>query len=100
MDITVMILTFNEAPNIRRTLEKLSWAGDILVIDSGSTDGTLDILREHANVRVLTRVFDTFANQCNYGLEHVQTEWVLSAHAPGRSCTGACADGMGSVTRC
>ncbi len=81
MDITVMILTFNEAPNIRRTLEKLTWAGDIVVIDSGSTDGTLDILREHANVRVLTRVFDTFANQCNYGLEHVRTEWVLSLDA-------------------
>lgn len=81
MDITVMILTFNEAPNIRRTLEKLSWAGEVVVIDSGSTDGTLDILREHANVRIFTRAFDTFANQCNYGLEQVRTEWVLSLDA-------------------
>lgn len=76
-----MILTFNEEPNIRRTLEKLSWAGDIVVIDSGSTDGTLDILLEHANVRVFTRAFDSFANQCNYGLEQVRTEWVLSLDA-------------------
>lgn len=81
MDITVMILTFNEEPNIRRTLEKLSWAGEVVVIDSGSTDGTLDILREHANVRIFTRAFDTFAKQCNYGLEQVRTEWVLSLDA-------------------
>jgi len=81
MDITVMILTFNEAPNIRRTLAELSWASVIVVVDSGSTDGTLDILREHPSVRLFTRVFDTFANQCNFGLEQVQTEWVLSLDA-------------------
>src|SRR5689334_1363822 len=80
--ITPLILTFNEAPNIGRTLEKLSWAREILLIDSGSTDETLEITRSaHPRVRVVTRPFDTFAGQCNFGLGQITTEWVLSMDA-------------------
>ena len=81
MGITAMILTFNEAPNIQRTLEKLAWAADIVVVDSGSTDGTLEILKSFPRVRVFTRRFDSFAAQCNYGLQQVRTDWVLSLDA-------------------
>jgi glycosyltransferase involved in cell wall biosynthesis len=81
MTITPMILTFNEAPNIARTLEKLAWAGEILVVDSGSTDGTLEIVQANPRVRVVHRAFDSFAAQCNFGLDHVRTEWVLSLDA-------------------
>jgi len=80
-DITVMILTYNEEPNIRRTLEKLAWARDIVVVDSGSTDATLEIVKGFPQARVVTRRFDSFARQCNYGLEQVRTEWVLSLDA-------------------
>lgn len=79
--VTPMILTFNEAPNIGRTLEKLAWAADIVVVDSGSTDGTLDILSAHPAVRVVHRRFDDFASQCNFGLQQVRTEWALSLDA-------------------
>ena len=44
-DSTPLILTFNEAPNLRRTLEKLKWAKQIVVLDSFSTDETLEIAR-------------------------------------------------------
>jgi glycosyltransferase involved in cell wall biosynthesis len=80
-DITVLILTFNEAPNIGRTLSKLAWANQVLVIDSGSTDATLDIIRDYPNVEVLRRPFDDFASQCNFGLSKIDTEWVLSLDA-------------------
>lgn len=80
-DVTPLILTYDEAPNIRRTLEPLDWAKEIIVVDSGSTDGTLDILSEYANVRVVQREFDTFAEQCNFGLEQIATPWVLSLDA-------------------
>ena len=79
--ITPLILTYNEAPNIDRTLSKLRWAKKIVVIDSYSTDGTLDIIKSYPQVEVFYRKFDTFAHQCNYGLEQITSEWVLSIDA-------------------
>lgn len=81
LDITPLILTFNEAPNLRRTLDKLTWAAEILVVDSFSTDETLAIAGLFPQVRVVQRSFDTFANQCNFALGLVTTEWVLSLDA-------------------
>lgn len=80
-EITPLILTFNEAPNLRRTLEKLAWAKEILVLDSFSTDETLDIARSFGQVRIVQRKFDTFAGQCNFGLQQIATPWVLSLDA-------------------
>ena len=79
--VTPLILTFNEAPNIDRTLQRLTWAKRIVVIDSYSTDETLEILQSYPQVEIFQRGFDTFATQCNYGLEQVKTEWVLSLDA-------------------
>lgn len=79
--ITPLILTYNEAPNIERTLNRLRWARQIVVIDSFSTDETLELLKGYPQVRVYQRVFDTAANQDNYGLDQVTTEWVLSLDA-------------------
>jgi glycosyltransferase involved in cell wall biosynthesis len=79
--ITPLVLTFNEAPNIRRTLEKLAWAQNILVLDSFSTDETPGIVRSFPQARVVQRPFDSFARQCNFGLEQITTEWVLSLDA-------------------
>ena len=79
--ITGLILTYNEAPNIRRTLEKLAWLGRIIVVDSFSTDDTLRIARDFPQVTVLQRKFDDFANQCNFGLDQCQSDWVLSMDA-------------------
>jgi glycosyltransferase involved in cell wall biosynthesis len=80
-EITPMILTFNEEANIGRTLEKLTWAKRILIVDSGSTDHTLEIAKQYAQVVVIRRQFDTAAPQCNFGLKHIDTEWVLSMDA-------------------
>ncbi|BAZ47926.1 family 2 glycosyl transferase [Nostoc sp. NIES-4103] len=80
-DITPLILTYNEAPNIRRTLESLTWAKSIVVIDSFSTDETLEILYSYPQIQVFQRKFDSFAAQCNYGLEKITSEWVLSLDA-------------------
>ena len=80
-DITPLILTYNEEENIDRTLSKLTWASQILIIDSYSTDRTLDIIRKYPQARVLERQFDTHTNQWNYGLDQVTTEWILSLDA-------------------
>ena len=79
--ITPLILTYNEAPNIERALRQLTWAKRIVVIDSYSTDETLQILHSFSQVQVYQREFDTFASQCNYGLRQITTEWVLSLDA-------------------
>lgn len=80
-EITPLILTYNEAPNIDRTLQKLTWAKEIIVVDSGSEDATLEILQRYAQVKVFQRKFDTHANQWNFGLQHIHSPWVLSLDA-------------------
>lgn len=79
--ITPLILTYNEEPNIDRTLSKLTWAREIIVIDSFSTDKTLEILKSYPNVKFYQRKFDTHAQQWNYGLEQINSQWVLSMDA-------------------
>src|SRR5262245_262247 len=80
-ELTALILTFNEAPNVERTLAAVAWAKEILIIDSGSTDETLALVARYPNARVVTRKFDTFADQCNFGLTEARTRWVLSLDA-------------------
>ncbi|MBD2201168.1 glycosyltransferase family 2 protein [Calothrix sp. FACHB-1219] len=80
-EITPLILTYNEAANINNNLQHLTWAKKIIVIDSYSIDETLEILESYPQVQVYQRKFDSFASQCNYGLEKITSEWVLSLDA-------------------
>ena len=79
--LTALVLTYNEEPNIQRCLARLEWIHEILVVDSGSTDGTIAIAKTFPNVRILHRVFDNHTNQWNYGLQNCKTDWVLSLDA-------------------
>ena len=81
--ITPLILTYNEEPNIGRTLEKLSWARDIVIVDSCSTDRTREIASSFKNVRIVERRFTNHAEQWNFGLTGtgIATEWVLALDA-------------------
>ena len=82
-DITPVILTRNEEPNIRRTLERLRWAKDIVVVDSGSDDGTLDILRQFPAVRVFQHPFRAHAEQWHFAINEtsIATPFVLGLDA-------------------
>lgn len=81
--ITPVILTYNEAPNIGRTLERLAWARDIVVVDSFSDDETLEIVSSFSQARFYQRPFDNFAAQWDFALKEtgVATEWVLGLDA-------------------
>lgn len=80
-EVTPLLITFNEAPNLPRVLPKLAWAKRIVVIDSGSTDATLDLLAQYPQVEVVSRPFTDFASQCNFGISLIKTPWVLSLDA-------------------
>ena len=54
-NVTPVILTFNERENIGRTLERLSWARDVVIVDSLSRDDTVDIASQFKNVRLFRR---------------------------------------------
>ncbi len=80
-DITPLILTWNEDPNLGRSLEMLRWASQVIVLDSGSTDSTEAVAMTFANVHFRTRSFDSHTAQWNFGLDQVVTEWVLALDA-------------------
>ena len=81
--VEVLILTWNEEANLARTLDALVKFPHIVVLDSGSTDATLQIAGRYPNVRVCSRPFDSHAAQWNHGLTAcgITSEWVLSLDA-------------------
>jgi len=80
--ISVLILTFNEEHNIKRCLDSVKWSDDVLVLDSFSSDRTVDLALE-AGSRVLQNKFVNFAEQRNFGLRfgEFKHEWVLHLDA-------------------
>ncbi len=80
--ISVLILTYNEELNLPRCLDSVAWSDDVLVLDSFSSDRTVEIAKQR-NVRVCQRKFDHFAGQRNFGLEHggLKYDWVLHLDA-------------------
>ena len=81
--ITPIVLTYNEEPNIRRTLDAVSWARDIVLVDSVSDDATVAIASQIPQVRVFQRQFDCHQNQWNFALKEtgITSEWVLAIDA-------------------
>lgn len=82
MKVSVLLLTHNEEANLPRCLDALTWCDDIVAIDSGSTDRSLEVLESYG-VRILERPFDDFATQRNFGLVEggLKHEWVLHLDA-------------------
>ncbi|RHU24723.1 glycosyltransferase family 2 protein [Parabacteroides sp. TM07-1AC] len=87
LDVSVIILTYNEEIHIRRCLDNIKdLARDIYIIDSFSTDRTLDIVKEYKeyNVMILQNKWENnYAKQFNWALEHapIRTAWVLRLDA-------------------
>ena len=79
----MLILTFDEATNIRRTLDALKDVPEVFILDSGSSDGTQAIAASYLNVRLLSRSFDSHSVQWNYGLAQcgLTQEWVWALDA-------------------
>ena len=76
----MVIVTLNEAANLPRTLASVRFASEIVIVDSGSTDATIEIA-EDAGARLFEEPWKGFAQQKNSGIGHAIGDWVLSLDA-------------------
>lgn len=81
--LSALIPTYNEEDNIKAAIESVSFADEIIVIDSFSTDKTVEIANS-LNVRLIQRKFDTHARQKNAALSAAKHQWVLLLDADER----------------
>jgi len=80
--ISAVILTFNEERNIAMCIDSvIGVADEIIVIDSYSTDKTMDICRNYKEIRLLQNPFEGYIEQKNFGKELATFDWVLSLDA-------------------
>lgn len=85
--LSVIIITFNEAANIEACLDSVAFADEVIVVDSNSTDGTVQLARQKgAKIRV-TSDWPGFGRQKNRALQMAQMPWVLSLDADERVST-------------
>jgi glycosyltransferase involved in cell wall biosynthesis len=84
LPLTVSIITLNEEQNILRALKSAAWADEILVVDSGSTDRTLEIARSVPfadRVRCLTHTWQGYGQQKNFAQDQASHNWVFNLDA-------------------
>ena len=83
--VSILVLTKNEEVNLPACLETVAWADDIHVLDSYSTDGTLDIAKAF-NAKIAQRHFDSFSSQQNWALQNLSFKypWVFYIDADER----------------
>ena len=72
--LTPVILTFDEEANIERTLDALRWARRVVIVDSGSTDGTRTIAERFPNVAWFERGFDSHGRQWRFALQQTEID--------------------------
>jgi len=87
--VTVIILTHNEERNIGDCVRSVAWAEDVIVVDSGSTDGTVPAATQaRSDLRVFQHPFQDFGDQRNWSLDETSPRhnWVLFLDADER-CT-------------
>lgn len=82
--ISAVLITFNEDIHINAVLENLKFADEIIVVDSNSTDGTIDKIKQHPNVTLILRPFINYTDQKTFALEQATYEWVLFLDADER----------------
>ena len=81
--VSATVLTFNEESNIRECLESVSWADEIVVIDSGSSDKTIKIAKQYTD-KVLVNPWPGFKGQKNFAVDNASHDWIFNIDADER----------------
>ena len=82
--LSVVLITKNEAANIRDCLQSVAWAEEIIIVDAGSTDDTVAIARECGAQVYVHSDWPGFGPQKNRALDHASRDWVFSVDADER----------------
>jgi glycosyltransferase involved in cell wall biosynthesis len=85
--LTVTVITRNESANILAALDSVSWADELIVVDSGSTDDTAALARQRTG-RVFVREWPGYAAQKNFAADQASHDWILSLDADERVTPG------------
>lgn len=75
--VSGLIITYNEERNIREVLECFDFCDEIVVVDSFSTDKTIEIAKSFPQVNIFQNQFEDFTKQRNFALTHAKNDWVL-----------------------
>lgn len=78
--VSAVIITYNEEHNIRRTLSQLWWCDEIVIVDSYSTDATVNICEDHGCI-VHQRIFDGYGTQKRFAVTKASNDWILCIDA-------------------
>ncbi|MCD6138698.1 MAG: glycosyltransferase family 2 protein [Deltaproteobacteria bacterium] len=81
--LSVVVITHNEEDNIGRCLESVKWADEIIVVDSFSTDRTVQIAEKYTK-KVFQKAWEGYGRQKNYALSKATNTWVLALDADER----------------
>lgn len=74
--ISALLITYNEEKNIKRFLEDSAYADEIIIIDSNSTDKTVELAKDHPKVKIFKRDFVNFTDQKNFAISQASHEWI------------------------
>jgi glycosyltransferase involved in cell wall biosynthesis len=82
--LSALMITYNEEHNIKQVLEDLDFADEIIVVDSFSTDKTVEIAHSFSNVKVVQHTFENYAIQRNFVIDLAKGNWILFLDADER----------------
>src|SRR5690606_32499458 len=89
--LSVTLICRDEARHLEAALESVRWADEIIVVDSGSTDGTVDIARRFTD-KVIVRDWPGYAAQKEFAASQATHDWILSIDADERVSDGLAAE--------
>ena len=78
--ISVTIITLNEENNLQRAIQSVAWADEVLIVDSGSKDKTVEIAK-NLGARVLENPWPGYGKQKNFAQNHAKNDWILNIDA-------------------
>jgi glycosyltransferase involved in cell wall biosynthesis len=76
LKLSVIIITFNEENNIKECLESAMWADELLIVDSGSTDKTIEIAKGFTD-KILISYDKSYSSKRNFAIDKAQGEWIM-----------------------
>ena len=82
--ISALLITYNEEHNIEEVINNISFADEIIVVDSYSSDSTVTLIKKHEHVTLIQRKFINYTDQKSFALEQATYDWVLFLDADER----------------